>query len=193
MQLALTILAGFGALLFVGCFLAYVFSGFRHHFVTGLISMLPILNVITLPSLWDKNSKKFIVGFIGLIITCGAWFLGADKGIQNLIQRGGNATTEEVVITSSPKASTYQTTNTAPVSSQTKRIRSYDEENMLVLPAKALYKLGFDIVPIDQIASLNGRIVQITKTNNELVEGRIKAIAAGSVIVTTLSVFLNHC
>ena len=63
---------------------------------------------------------------------------------------------------------------------------SYNEDNMFELPAKALYKLGFDIVPINQLSTLKGRIVQITKNNNELIEGRVKKIAPGSVIVDGL-------
>ncbi len=190
MQLALTILAGFGALLFIVCFIGYVLSGFRHHFVTGLISMLPVLNIVTLPSLWDRNSKKFFVGLIGLVITSGAWFMGADKGIQNLVSRGDNTTTEQDVISSTPKASTYKTTSITSTPASTpikaKRFSSYDEEDMFELPAKALYKLGFDTVPINQISTLKGRIVQITNNNNELIEGRVKSIAPGSVVVDGL-------
>lgn len=188
MQLALTILAGFGALLFIICFLGYVLAGFKHHFVTGLISLLPVLNVVTLPSLWDKNSRNFIVGFIGLIIFIGSWFLGADKGIQNLVSRDGNSAAEEVVISSAPKttSSTNQSNSTSlvsPIKTQHKKNYSYNESDMFELPTKALYKMGFDIVPINQISTLQGRIVQITKNNNELLEGRVKSIAPGSIVL----------
>lgn len=188
MQLALTILAGFGALLFIICFLGYVLAGFKHHFVTGLISMLPVLNVVTLPSLWDKNSSKFLLGFVGLVIASGAWFMGADKGVQNLVFKNKNINTEEVVISSVPQNNSDKKTTTtiSPVFTQTKK-SSYDEEDMFELPRKALYRLGFDIIPINQISSLKGRIVQITNNNNELIEGRVKSIAPGSVTVDGLS------
>ena len=187
MQLALTILAGLGALIFVICFLGYVISGFRHHFVTGLISMLPVLNIVTLPSLWDKSSKKFLTGLIGLIIASGAWFMGGDKGVQNFISRG-NTTTEEVVISTNPQITSNGTKSTtiSPTKTIAKNLVTYDEEDMFALPSKALYVMGFDIVPINQISNLKGRIVQITKNNNELVEGRVKSIAPGSVIVEGL-------
>ena len=192
MQLALLILAGLGALLFIISFLGYVISGFRHHFVTGLIATLPVLNIITLPSLWHKSSRKFIVGLIGLIIFIGAWFLGADKGIQNLLSRQGSSVSKEVVVISAaPNNSNQQstTTNEAVVESlpiKSNRSQSLNEGDMLDLPKKALYKMGFDIVPVSQINTLQGRIVQITKTDNTQIEGRIKSISPGSVILDGL-------
>jgi len=87
MELALTIIAGLGALLFLVSYLSYVASGFKHHFVTGIISALPVLNIVTLPSLWDKSRGKFVIGFIGLVIAAAAWLLGADKGFQNILSK----------------------------------------------------------------------------------------------------------
>jgi len=191
MQLALLILAGLGALLFIISYLGYVASGFKHHFVTGIISTLPVLNIITLPSLWHKSSRKFIVGFIGLVIFIAAWFLGADKGIQNLISDQGSSVTEEVVVNSAASNSQQNSTGSdtpavvsAPIKSS--RALSYNEGEMLDLPIKALYKMGFDVVPVNQINTLQGRIVQITKTDNVQIEGRIKSISPGSVILEGL-------
>jgi len=192
MQLALLILAGLGALLFIINFLGYVISAFRHHFVTGLIATLPVLNIITLPSLWHKSSRKFIVGFLGLIIFLGAWFLGADKGMKNLVSHQGSSTTEKVVISSAPSNNSQQNTTTTDtptkVSTPTKpnRTSSYNEGDMLDLPIKALYKMGFDVVPVNQINTLQGRIVQITRTDNVQFEGRIKSVSPGSVVLEGL-------
>lgn len=186
MQLALTILAGFGALLFIFSFLAYVVSGFKHHFVTGLIAALPVLNIVTLPSLWDKNSGKFFAGFIGLIITAGAWFMGADEGVQNLVSRQGFSNNREIVVATASNNSP-QTSGTA-TSRSPKKINNtvFNESKMTDLPNKALYKMGFDVVPVSKIGALQGRIVQIIKTNNEQVEGRIKRISASSVVLDGL-------
>jgi len=186
MQLALLILAGLGALLFIISFLGYVISAFRHHFVTGLIATLPVLNIITLPSLWHKSSRKFIVGFFGLIIFIGAWLLGADKGMKNLVSRQGSSTTEEVVISSARNNSQQNSAATISVPIKSSRALSYNEGDMLDLPNKALYKMDFEIVPVNQINTLQGRIVQITKTDNEQIEGRIKSISPGSVILEGL-------
>ena len=104
MELALTIIAGLGALLFIVSYLSYVASGFRHHFVTGIISALPVLNVVTLPSLWDKSRGKFVIGFIGLVIAAVAWFMGANKGFQNLLSKQPVNSAESVVLSSEPTA-----------------------------------------------------------------------------------------
>lgn len=191
MQLVLLILAGFGALLFIISFLSYVASGFRHHFVTGVISILPVLNIITLPSLWYKSSRKFIVGCIGLIIFIIAWFLGADKGIQNLMSDQNSSVTEGVAVSSAPISTQQNTSSSNPSIAVSAPIkprpsRSYNESEMIDLPIKALYKMGFDVVPVNQINTLKGRIVQITKTDNVQIEGRIKSISPGSVILEGL-------
>lgn len=194
MQLALIILAGLGALIFILCFLGYVISGFRHHFVTGLIAILPVLNIVTLPSLWDKNSRKFLFGLFGLIIAFGSWFMGADKGIQDLLSRGNDLTNEQVTSSSVLSNTSSVNTQSATISNNAtvttiekpKRISSYNESKMFELPKQALYKLNFDVVPVNQINSLQGRIVQITNNQNEIVEGRIKRFAPGSVVLDGL-------
>ena len=191
MQLALIILAGLGALLFIISFIAYVISGFRHHFVTGLISTLPVLNIITLPSLWHKSSRKFITGFIGLIIFIGAWLLGADKGIQNLISQQSISNNDAVMVnnvTNNAQKNSNSTNNpsTKPTVIKSNRSLALNEEDMIDLPKKALYRMAFDVVPVGQINTLHGRIVQITTTDNANIEGRIKSVSPGSVVLEGL-------
>jgi small nuclear ribonucleoprotein (snRNP)-like protein len=187
MELALTIIAGLGALLFVVSYLTYVVSGFKHHFVTGLIAVFPVLNIVTLPSLWDKNRGKFIVGMIGLLITGASWVMGANKGILNLLSKSQN-TTKTVVLSADSKPNKAQQINTISAqdqskNSQTSRSNTINEEDMIGLPGKALYSMSFDLVPVDQIMTLQGRIVQITVKSSEQVEGRIKSVSQSSVIV----------
>ena len=184
MQLALTIIAGIGALLFIISFLGYVVSGFRHHFVTGLIAALPVLNIVTLPSLWDRNSRKFFVGLIGLVLASVAWFMGGDKGVQSLLSQ--HTYTESVVLSTSPaRSNNVAPSQTSPI--DTTQLKSntviVDESEMISLPSKALYKMGFEPVPISQLNALQGRIVQIVKTDNIQIEGRVKSLAQGSVTI----------
>lgn len=188
MQLALLIFAGLGAVLFLVSFVAYAISGFRHHFVTGIISMLPVLNIITLPSLWYKSSRKFIVGFIGLIIFILAWLLGADQGIQNLLSRQDkpidNASLN--VATTQNNQQKPSVLNTSSVAVTPNRSLLLNEENMIDLPKIALYKMAFDTVPVNQISNLQGRVVQIIKTDSSRIEGRIKSVSPGSVVLEGL-------
>ena len=193
MELALTIIAGLGVLLFLVSYLSYVASGFRHHFVTGIISALPILNVVTLPSLWDKSRGKFIIGFIGLLIASGAWLMGANKGLQNLLSRQPQNSSESLVLSAEPDSQQPAQTNTltptvsvSPVDADQTRSRVFNEENMLVLPNKALYTMSFELVPVDKINTLQGRIVQITNTDNEELEGRIRSVTQSSVVLDGL-------
>ena len=188
MQLALLIFAGLGAVLFLVSFVAYAISGFRHHFVTGIISMLPVLNIITLPSLWYKSSRKFIVGFIGLIIFILAWLLGADQGIQNLLSRQDkpidNASLN--VATTQKNQQKPSVLNTSSVAVTPNRSLLLNEENMVDLPKIALYKMAFDTVPVNQISNLQGRVVQIIKTDSSRIEGRIKSVSPGTVVLEGL-------
>lgn len=188
MQLALLIFAGLGAVLFLVSFVAYAISGFRHHFVTGIISMLPVLNIITLPSLWYKSSRKFIVGFIGLIIFILAWLLGADQGIQNLLSRQDkpidNASLN--VATTQKNQQKPSVLNTTSVAVTPNRSLLLNEENMIDLPKIALYKMAFDTVPVNQISNLQGRVVQIIKTDSSRIEGRIKSVSPGTVVLEGL-------
>ena len=188
MQLALLIFAGLGAVLFLVSFVAYAISGFRHHFVTGIISMLPVLNIITLPSLWYKSSRKFIVGFIGLIIFILAWLLGADQGIQNLLSRQDkpidNASLN--VATTQKNQQKPSVLNTSSVAVTPNRSLLLNEENMIDLPKIALYKMAFDTVPVNQISNLQGRVVQIIKTDSSRIEGRIKSVSPGTVVLEGL-------
>ena len=192
MELALTVIAGLGALLFIVSYLSYVISGFRHHFVTGIISALPVLNVVTLPSLWDKSRGKFVIGFIGLVIAAVAWFMGANKGFQNLLSKQPVNSAESVVLSSEPTTpqgpseAVSSTQSNISVTTNTVQPSSYNEQNMIGLPTKALYTMSFELVPIDKINTLKGRIVQITDINNENIEGRIKTVTQSSVILDGL-------
>lgn len=189
MQLALIIIVGIGILLFLASYLAYVIVGFKHHFVTGIISLFPGLNIVTVPSLWHQSSKKVITGFFGLTIATVAWFMGGDTGIRNILSPQN--INENVVIrnTISNNANQQKSTiNTEVsqaliVSNSRKPVAHFIESEMQSLPQKALYKMSFDKVPVDRIDTLQGRIVQVIKINNDQVEGRIKKISASSVLL----------
>ncbi len=99
-ELVLTIIAGVGVLLFLVSYLTYIVTGFKHHFVTGIISALPVLNVVTLPSLWDKGRGKFLTGLVGLVLAGGAWVLGANKTVNNYLANRNNTTAERVTLSS---------------------------------------------------------------------------------------------
>ncbi|MEB8431378.1 hypothetical protein OO007_04000 [Cocleimonas sp. KMM 6892] len=184
-ELVLTIILGIGVLLFLVSYLTYIVTGFKHHFVTGVIAALPVLNVVTLPSLWDKGRGKFLMGLVGLVLAGGSWILGANKTVNNYLAQRNNISAE-TVIRSADNTQRIVTNNGNASNNLTSPRTQYnpiDESKMLGLPSKALYSMHFDPVPVNQISTLQGRIVKITNQQNEEIEGRIKAVSASSVVV----------
>lgn len=194
MDFILTILAGIGIVLFIIGYLGFVAAGFRHHFVTGVISALPILNIVTIPALWRKASRKYILSTFGLLILVASWFLGANTGIIKLISlvKGENTSVNNPIITplNTPSIVNKLTPEisishdaTSPVKPYANQQRIIDENNMQELPRKALYRMSFDAIPLDRIQTLKDRIVQIKTNNNEQLEGRVINITASSIFI----------
>lgn len=163
MEIALVAVAGLGLLLFLISYLAYILAGFKHHPVTGIISAIPVLNVVTLPSLWHVAGRKLILGFLGLLLAGGSWYFGAEQSLNNIVAKFQG---KEVV-------STQLSSNSQQKS---KAVQSLLESNMQGLPHKALYKLTFDDVAIDKLSTLQGKTVSIVTRDSQTVEGRLMKI-----------------
>lgn len=211
MELALTIIAGLGALLFIIGYLGFVVAGFKHHFVTGIISVLPVLNIVTIPALWYTASKKIIISTLGIIIIAGSWFMGADKGINKTLALLKGESSQNTVISSNPAQST--TTNssglriTSPSTSpspqqinQSTASKAFaskqryiaNEGGLQGLPSKALYRMAFESIPVDKISALSGRIIKITTNGNELYEGRVTKVSNSSVFLKSGNTTVNE-
>ena len=190
MELAFTILAGLGALLILIGYLGFVFAGFKHHFVTGIISALPVLNIVTVPALWSKAGRKIIISVLGIIIVATSWFLGANTGIQKYVGmlKGNKQATQSIITASPANNTTIPSSSSAPVIPAvtpltTNPQHAIDESKMQQLPKKALYRMSFEVVPVDKIQSLKDRVVKIITTNNDQLEGSISNITASSIII----------
>ena len=171
MEIGLVILAALGALLFLSGYLRFVIAGFKRHFVTGLISALPVFNIVTVPALWRTTSRKVISAAIGLVIVAASWFLGANTGIHKVI-----------AMVKGEKPSISQTVSEEP--SATPDIASnpsLDESKMQALPKKALYRMTFEAIPLDKIQTVKDRVVQITLSNGDKIEGRVSNLTASSI------------
>lgn len=190
MEIALTTIAVLGGLLFFFSYIKYILSGFRYHPVTGILAMLPVINLITLPTLLDdKLTRTLFVGIFGLIFAGGAWFLGADKSLQKHISvlRG-----QPPIQASAPQQNTSKehiTSNSTAINQvktegQTQAIIEPQAVYLEALPKKALYSLEFIDTPVEQITTLQGRIVRITSRKDILFEGRINKISVGSVFIS---------
>ncbi len=78
-----------GILLFVIGWLVVVANGFQRHPVVGLLSLIPGVNLLVLPSLWYRVSGWVITGFVGVLLALGAWFSGANTQLYNQAQSLG--------------------------------------------------------------------------------------------------------
>jgi len=208
MELVLTIIAVFGILLFIIGYLAFVFAGFRQNFITGIISALPVLNIVTVPALWQKTSKKLMLSVLGVAIATSSWFFGADKNIKSLLFRsnsvnmqaksgnnqyhGGSQlarlSTPSISVTQVPKQVVGTTVIRPLIDKVSARPfanvqRNIDESELLELPDKALYKFSFETVPVNNATALKGRVVQIIGKNNMVIEGRVSKASANSIFL----------
>ncbi len=206
MEITLTIIAALGALLFLIGYLAFILAGFRQNFITGIISALPVLNIVTVPALWHKTSKKLMISVLGIAITTASWFFGADANIKKLLFHSNNADMRNVGMNtganiSSPTINVSQnvkqgsrqvvgttvirpsdeTVSAGPFANTQRRL--IDESEMQELPKRALYKLAFEAVPVNKVKTLKGRIIQLISNKNKLIEGRISRVSNSSVFL----------
>lgn len=92
-----------GILLFAIGWLMVVVAGFQRHPVTGLFAMIPVLNVITLPSLWHRVSAWAITGFVGALLATGAWLGGAKNNLYQQAQVLGANIAVVAPVTNAPQ------------------------------------------------------------------------------------------
>ena len=180
MELAVLIAAVVGIVLFAISYLKFAYEGFRYHVITGFLALIPVLNLIALPTLWDRTFRMLIVGIIGLAIAAGSWFLGADKTFWSYWNRSNQQVASPVINPGSATNRTAPATGTAPASAAT---QENDNTYSSLLPSKALYRLDFEAASPDQIKAFVGRIVRITNSDHEVTIGRIQSVTSASVFI----------
>lgn len=204
MENALTIMAVLGGLLFVFSFVKYALIGFRYHPVTGLLALIPVVNLITLPTLMDgKVIRTIIIGIVGLLLAGASWFLGADKSLYRHISalRGQPVATsleQKIPQGKNPAVFTNNVTGLPPQSQATGTTKNGTSEAipasaetqstpqsvyLVNLPKRALYSIEFVDAPIEQLNTLVGRVVHITTSKNSTVEGKVQKATKSSVFI----------
>jgi len=180
MEIAVLIAAIIGITLFVISYLKFAFEGFRFHVITGLLALIPVLNLIALPTLWDRTYRMLIVGVIGLVVAVAAWFAGAGNTFQSYW--GGKQNTASISTTARTNSvSTPNIDNSAASSSQV--VVEAQDTVLTRLPNKAMYRLDFESVPSNEIKSLTGRIVRITDVDHNVTDGRITSVTPSSAFI----------
>ena len=179
MELAVLIAAAVGILLFAISYLKFAYEGFRYHLITGLLALIPVINLVALPTLWDKTSRMLMIGFVGLIIAAGAWFLGAGKTVQSYTGGGRSQLSAPAATAGNTPIVTADGTST--VGSSPRPVTN--DKLLSLLPSKALYRLDFESASADQIKTFTGRIVKITSVDHIVRDGRIQSVTPSSVFI----------
>lgn len=178
MELAVLIAAAIGILLFAISYLKFAFEGFRYHLITGLLALIPVVNLVALPTLWDRTNRMLIVGLIGLALAVGAWFLGAGNTFQTYWSGQ-----QSQLVTPATTSNTLTATATGSSSANPTGVVASNNRILSLLPSKALYRLDFESASADQIKTFTGRIVRITAADHTITDGRIQSVTPSSVFI----------
>ncbi|PWQ99053.1 hypothetical protein [Leucothrix pacifica] len=181
MELAVLIAAAVGILLFAISYLKFAYEGFRYHLITGVLALIPVINLVALPTLWDRTNRMLMVGLVGLVIAIGAWFLGAGKTFHAY---WGNRQAQQVAAPVVTNTGTPIATAPVAGSSAVPAVTtSVADRKVSLLPSKALYRLDFESASADQIKTFTGRIVKITSADHTVTDGRIQSVTPSSVFI----------
>jgi hypothetical protein len=171
-------LVGLG-LVIIG-YLLVVLAGFRHHFVTGLIAMIPVVNLVVIPSTWHKAGFGFIMAVIGLLLALGGWFGGGDRYIDEKLSTVSNSdpapmvNSSETSETEKPaEASEPVTDDNAQQENSQTEAENKPEGNVIPLPSKPLYHLSYQQVNLNELSRLIGEYIRVTDNNKHRIEGKL--------------------
>lgn len=174
MKLAFTILAALSALLFIVFYGRIIITAFRHHVITGLISFVPALNLLILPSIWDKIGRSFVASVMCLAIAISTWHFGGRSYLQqnNLlpVKQEVAQTAEETEAEPQPEVKNEP----EELSDDIKEIR---------LPDKPIHYLVFVDTPKEKYSELANNDLRITLVDNSVIEGRSAETSAESISI----------
>jgi hypothetical protein len=195
-----------GILLFALGWLMVAVAGFQRHPLTGIFTLIPVLNVITLPSLWHKVSVWVITGFVGVSLAIGAWMGGAKTHLYQQAQVFG----ANIAVTTPPAATEPAPTAAAPVTQQTLALPTAAQTTQVAqatapaapvapvqtaapvnnpptlpptedLPQSALYRITFKNIPTSGLVDNNGNYARLTQKDGHHREGKIQNATATEV------------
>jgi len=169
MKLALTILAALSTLLFIVFYGKIIFTSFRHHIITGLIALVPGLNLVILPSIWDKIGRAFIISTISLGVAVATWYASGYSYLKqsNLL----------------PQQQVTQVESTEQVTEEAKSADLSSDIEEISLRQKPLHYLVFVDTAKEKYNELSNNDLRITLTDNSIIEGRAASTTTESISI----------
>ncbi|MFZ1388986.1 MAG: hypothetical protein WBP46_04200 [Thiolinea sp.] len=183
MEYLLIIAFAIGLLLFLVSWLRVIIAGFSHHFLTGIVAFIPVVNVLVLPSVWHQVYGWVMAGFIGLLLAIATWFAGADKQVYQYAHQAGfelpkqgsdpvatgdlptQQETLEVKLPTTAQASTNDDPNkpAAPLPTGAE------------IPKAALFSMSYKSVEAKQLSEYQGQYIRLKQKDRRQFEGKLLA------------------
>jgi hypothetical protein len=169
MKLALTILAALSTLLFIVFYGKIILTSFKHHVITGFISLVPGLNLVILPSIWDKIGRAFVISTISLGVALSTWYASGYSYLKqnNLF----------------PRQQVTQVEQTEQATEEIKNASLSNDIEEIGLRSKPLHYLVFVDTAKEKYSELSNNDLRITLADNSIVEGRSASATAESISI----------
>ena len=181
MDLALSTIALTGVVIFLIAWLLITISAFRHHFITGLISLIPGINLLILPTIWGKSGKVIVTSMLAFVVAAGAWFAG-EKNYKLSLDHLPFAHSSESIQEDHPIAVTPPSVIAASANKHD-YIPPFLSPKRTKLPNKALYYLLFKEVDRQNWDHLKDSLIRITFEDETRLEGRVANILPDRLII----------
>ncbi len=152
-----------------------------HHFVTGIVSAVPVLNLLILPVIWHKVYAWVLAGIIGLLIAIGSWYAGAEEHVYRYAAGNGISIAPPVANKGQIDESTQdkkKLTDFAAEETPATPLAPGQE-----LPRKSLYKMTYQTIGSRSLDQYVGSYVRITRTDRKTFEGKILGPADNGVMI----------
>jgi hypothetical protein len=189
-----------GLLLFLLSWLRVIIAGFAHHFLTGIVAMVPVLNVLVLPSVWHQVYGWVMAGFIGLLLAIATWFAGADKQVYQYAQQAGiqlpvrkasepvasgnlpvhqDAVEVRLPINGQASTASTQATNDDPSQPAAPLPTPTGKD----LPKTALFSMSYKKVEPKQLSAYQGQYIRLAQKDRRQYEGKLLSTDADGLTI----------
>lgn len=172
-----------GILLFVASWLRVIFAGFGHHFVTGIVSAIPVINLLILPGIWHKVYGWVFTGIIGLLVAVGSWYAGAEEHVYRYAQETGISLPGSVTKGMSDNTASGQDSDTTQNGIADDDTPAAPLAPGQVLPKKALYKMTYQKISSSTLGEYIGHYARITRTDRKTFEGKVMGVTDKGILV----------